>query len=190
MGPIATALLEAEKRLGEWIADPDTVRNLEEFARMCAECLASGGRLISCGNGGSLCDAMHFAEEFTGRFRQSRKPYAAIALADPTHITCVGNDYGFDEIFSRGVEAYGREGDVLLLLSTSGNSTNLIRAAQKAKELGVHVVGFLGKGGGELAPLCDLSVIVPGNTSDRIQELHMLGLHAVIESVEHRLGHA
>lgn len=143
---------------------------------------------MACGNGGSLCDAAHFAEELTGRFRADRPALAALALTDPAHLTCVANDFGFEQVFSRLVEALGKQGDVLLALTTSGNSENLVRAAEAARRGGLRVLGFVGRGGGRLAPLCDVVVDAPGETSDRIQEVHMLTLHALIESVEQELG--
>jgi len=135
-----------------------------------------------------MADAMHFAEEWTGRFRNDRRPLPAMALSDPTHLTCVANDFGFDHVFSRMVEAFARPEDLVILLSTSGNSSNLLKAAEAAKKAQASVVGLLGRDGGKLAPLCDLTLIAPGGRSDRIQELHMLLLHAVIDAVEHRLG--
>ena len=136
-----------------------------------------------------MADAMHFCEEFSGRFRNDRPPYPAIALSDPTHLTCVANDYGYEYVFSRQVEALGHDGDCLLVLSTSGNSASIVRATQAAKERKMTAIGFLGKGGGEVAALCDIAIVAPGATSDRIQELHMLALHALIEAVELELGH-
>ena len=137
-----------------------------------------------------MSDAAHFAEEFSGRFRNDRPALPVLAFTDAAHITCVANDYGFEFVFSRMVEAFGRPGDVLVLLTTSGNSANLIRAAQSARSMGLVVVGFVGRGGGALAPLCDIAVQAPGETSDRIQEVHMLALHALIESVEAEMGYA
>ena len=134
-----------------------------------------------------MADAMHFAEEWTGKFRAERDPYPVLALSDPTHMSCTANDFGFDEVFARGVRAFSSPGDMLFVLSTSGNSANLVRAAEAAKAIGVRTVGFLGKGGGRLGGMCDLSIIAPGTTSDRIQELHMLALHTLIEVVEKRL---
>lgn len=182
--------LDDSRRLIEAVlADPGLLVGLESAGLLVAECFRRRGRLFVCGNGGSLADAMHVAEEFSGRFRNDRQPYPAIAFSDPSHMSCVANDYGFEYVFSRQVEALGHAGDVLMLLSTSGNSANLIEAAKSAKAIGVRVVGFLGKGGGMVAPLCDLSLVFPGKTSDRIQELQMLTLHALIEGVEKALGH-
>lgn len=160
----------------------------EAFGDLLAETYRAGGKTMIAGNGGSMADALHFAEELTGRFRRERRPLPAMALGESTHLTCVANDYGFDHVFSRMVEAFGQAGDVLILLSTSGNSHNLVLAAEKAKEKRVKVVGLLGRGGGKLGPHCDLIVMAPGETSDRIQEIHMLVLHVVIEAAENALG--
>lgn len=143
--------------------------------------------MFSCGNGGSHCDAMHFAEEFTGRYRKDRKPVGAMALGDASHVTCVSNDYGFEHIFSRQVEGLGRKGDMLLGLSTSGNSKNVILAFEAAKKKGIKTVALLGRDGGKLKDLADLAIVVPAETSDRIQEIHIKLIHTVIESVERQL---
>ncbi len=184
------AFEEAARVLAEFRADTGVLAVLERLAEVQEQVFRSGGKTLVAGNGGSLADAMHYAEEWTGRFRSDRAPYPALALADPTHLTCVANDYGYDQVFARAVRAFGREGDLLLLLSTSGQSPNLLRAAEAGRERGMVVAGLLGRGGGELAPLCDLVVLAPGTTSDRIQELHMLALHALIEVVEARLAGA
>jgi D-sedoheptulose 7-phosphate isomerase len=144
--------------------------------------------VMICGNGGSLADAAHFAEELTGRYRADRRPLAAIACSDPGHITCTANDYGFDEVFARWVRALAQPGDVLIVLSTSGNSANILRAAGAARERGVPVVALLGRTGGPAAALADHAIIVPGATADRIQELHMLVLHAWVAMIERGLG--
>lgn len=184
---LAQALADAEALLQAWRADPSTLEELEAIAEAFAECLQAGHKILVAGNGGSLADAVHFAEEWTGRFRENRRPYPVMALAEPAHLTCVGNDFGFEDVFARPVQAFGRPGDVLLLLSTSGQSPNLVKAAVAARQQGMRVVALLGRGGGSLKTLCDLAHIVPGNTADRIQELHMLALHALIEAVETRL---
>ena len=181
-------LAEAARVLDAFREDEACLTTCEAFATMLAECLSGGHKAMAAGNGGSMADALHFAEELTGRFRKDRDPLPAMALGEATHLTCVSNDYGFDHVFSRLVQAFGQAGDVLVLLSTSGNSNNLVLAAQKARERGVRVVGFLGRGGGRLGPLCDLVVMAPGDTSDRIQEIHMAVLHLVIEAVERTLG--
>ena len=163
------------------------VARIVQASELVAACFKNGNKVVICGNGGSACDAMHFAEEFTGRFRKDRKALPVISLTDSSHITCVGNDYGFEEIFARGVEAYGKSGDILVGISTSGNSENVIKAIDKAKKLGMQVISLLGKDGGKLAGIADLEFIVNAETTDRIQEVHMTVLHLVIEGVERLL---
>lgn len=161
---------------------------IEKSASMIASCYEKNGKLLIAGNGGSLCDAAHFAEELTGQFRKRRKALGAIALADPGHLTCVGNDMGFEEIFSRGVAALGRKGDIFIALSTSGNSQNLINAVLEAKRNGLGTISFLGKSGGRQKGLSDLELLISGfDTSDRIQEAHMCAIHIIIEMVENLL---
>ena len=153
------------------------------------ESIRDGGKVISCGNGGSMSDAMHFAEELTGRFREDRKAIAAVSISDSSHMSCVGNDYGYDEIFSRYVDALGRGGDVLLAISTSGNSENVLRAAMVAKERGMKVVGLTGKDGGKLAGVCDVEIRVPHNGfADRTQEIHIKIIHSLIHYIEENLN--
>jgi len=156
----------------------------EGIAEKLAEVFEKKNKVLICGNGGSNCDALHFAEEFTGRFRGNRRALPAISISDSSHITCVGNDFGFDEVFARGVEAYGKEGDFFIGISTSGNSVNIIRAVEEAKKLGMITCVLLGKDGGTLKGMCDYEFIIPGETSDRIQEIHMMILHIIIEGVE------
>lgn len=184
---VRSSLRQAHDVLGTLLADAALVARVDAAGRALAGCLDRGCKVLLCGNGGSLCDAAHFAEELTGRFRADRRPLAAIACADPGHITCTANDYGFEQVFSRWVEALAKPGDVLVLLSTSGNSANIIRAAETARALGLETVALLGKGGGRLAGRCTHEISVPGDTSDRIQELHMLILHAWVELVESAL---
>jgi len=181
------AFTAARAALESFLAEPSNPRTVDAWITLLAQRFAAGNKALICGNGGSACDAMHFAEELTGRFRNDRPPLPAIACTDVGHITCTANDYGFDHIFSRWVQALGRRGDILILLSTSGNSPNLIRAAESATAQGVQTLGLLGKGGGKLRPLCDQSITVPGDTSDRIQELHMMILHTLVEGVEHAM---
>ncbi|MEK6702562.1 MAG: D-sedoheptulose 7-phosphate isomerase [Planctomycetota bacterium] len=171
-------------------ASTDTAIVVERFSLMVASAIKAGGKVMICGNGGSLCDAVHFAEELTGRYRADRPALPAIAIADAGHITCTANDYGFEQIFARGVEALGRPGDILIVLSTSGNSENIVRAVHAAKTKGMTTAALLGKSGGRLAGTCDIELIAPGATADRIQELHMLVLHIIVERVEVLLGHA
>lgn len=157
-------------------------------ARMIADCFRSGNKVIIAGNGGSLCDASHFAEELTGFFRSHRRALPAIALSEPGHITCTANDLSFDWVFARGVEAYGRPQDIFIGLTTSGNSPNIIKAVEVAKANGLHTIAFLGKGGGKLKNIADLELSVDGfKTSDRIQEAHMAAMHLIIEIVEYHL---
>lgn len=176
---------QAASVLDRFMADE---QNLEAIARAGAgmvEALKAGGKVISCGNGGSMCDAMHFAEELTGRFRDDRPPIAAVSISDPSHLTCVGNDHGFEQVFARFVQAHGKPGDVLLAISTSGNSTNVLRAAEVARKQGVRVVGLTGKNGGKLAALCDVEVRVPHDGyADRVQEIHIKVIHALIDHIE------
>lgn len=178
---------EAQRTLTQFMQDAEQVKKCVRFSELLLETFEKGGRAFSCGNGGSHCDAMHFAEEFTGRYRKDRRPLGALALGDASHVTCVSNDYGFSDIFSRQLVGLARPGDLLLGLSTSGNSENVIRAVQAAKGIGVKSVCLLGRDGGKLAVLADLAIIVPAQTSDRIQEMHIKLIHTVIESVERRL---
>jgi len=143
---------------------------------------------MACGNGGSMCDAMHFAEEWTGRFRKNRAALPAIAFSDASQLTCIANDFGFDAIFSRSVEAYGKSGDLLVAISTSGSSPNILAAIEAAKKKGITTIGLLGKGGGKARGMVDVPIVVPrAETSDRIQEVHIKVLHIVIEAVERRM---
>jgi len=186
--PIRQSFDEAAETLQAFLGDPDCLASVQKFSELALATFKSGGRLMSCGNGGSMCDAMHFAEEWTGRFRGDRAALPALAFSDPSQLTCIANDFGFDEIFARSVEAYGNEGDLLLAISTSGNSPNILRAVEVARSKGIRTVGLLGKGGGKLRDLVDLSIIVPrATTSDRIQELHIKVIHIVIEAVEREL---
>jgi len=158
---------------------------IQQTAHLLAETFRKGNKLIIAGNGGSLCDAAHFAEELTGLFRQKRRALPAIALSEPGHITCTGNDLGFDYIFSRGVEAYGKPGDLFIGLTTSGNSANILNGFKRAKEMGLHTVAFLGKSGGLIKGMADLELLIEGfSTSDRIQEAHMTAIHIIIELME------
>lgn len=179
---------DALATLQAFLAAPESLANVARFADAAAATLQRGGLLMACGNGGSMCDAMHFAEEWTGRFRKDRAALAAVAFSDPSQLTCIANDFGFDEVFARQVDALGKSGDLLVLLSTSGNSPNCIRAIEAARRKGVATVGLLGKGGGKLLPLVDIPIVVPlAQTSDRIQEVHIKILHIAIEAVERRL---
>ena len=155
------------------------------LAILIADALKAGKKVISCGNGGSMCDAMHFAEELSGRFREDREALAAISISDPSHISCVGNDYGFDKVFSRFIEGLGAEGDVLLGISTSGNSQNVLNAIEVAKAKGMKVVGLSGKDGGKMAQQCDVEVRAPDSKyADRAQEVHIKVIHSLIQLIE------
>jgi D-sedoheptulose 7-phosphate isomerase len=181
-------LIEASSVLERFLSDARNIEAIHRAAEMMVASLKQGGKLISCGNGGSMCDAMHFAEELTGRFRDDRPPIAAISISDPSHLTCVGNDHGFEEVFARFVRAHGKTGDVLLAISTSGNSPNVLRAVEAAKAQGVNVIGLTGKDGGKLALLCDVEVRVPHNGyADRVQEIHIKVIHALIDHIERSL---
>src|SRR6516225_788642 len=160
---------------------------IEKIAELVTDALERGGKVLICGNGGSGSDASHLAEEFTGRFRKDRRALAAIALMDPAHITCVANDFGYNSIFSRSLEALGRKGDVLIALSTSGNSVNVKEAILKAKEIELITIALLGRDGGLTKGLSDHEILVRGQSSDRIQEVHMFILHILTELVERRL---
>jgi D-sedoheptulose 7-phosphate isomerase len=181
---IHSSLQEGRRVLEEFLGDPANTAAIETAARLVAGAFASGNKVLSCGNGGSACDAIHFAEEFTGRFNKERRALPAISLTDPGYLTCVGNDYGYDEVFARGVTAFGKPGDVLLGITTSGNSRNVIRAAEEARKLGLKVILLLGKSGGALKGTGDCEIHVRAGSTERIQEVHMLALHIVIESVE------
>lgn len=185
---IKDQLTEAARVLDEFLNDQDAIRKIELAAQAMADAILNGGKIMSCGNGGSQCDAMHFAEELTGKFREERKALPAISIADPSHMTCVGNDYGFEHIFSRYVEGLGKPGDVLLGISTSGNSSNVINAVVAAKAQGMKVVALTGKSGGKLAELADIEIRVPHmGYSDRIQEIHIKVIHIIILLIEQKV---
>ena len=178
------SFLEEYEVLGAFIKDEKNFETIGKIATELAAAYKNGKKSLIAGNGGSNCDAMHFAEEFTGRFRKERPALPSISISDSSHITCVGNDYGFDAIFPKGIEAFGQEGDFFLGLSTSGNSKNIIEAVKVAKEKGLKTVALLGKDGGQLKGMCDYEFIINAKTSDRVQEVHMMILHIIIEGVE------
>jgi D-sedoheptulose 7-phosphate isomerase len=185
---IRASFEEAARTLQAFLEEPSCLEGVQRFASAARETLKAGGQLMACGNGGSMCDAMHFAEEWTGRFRSDRNPLPAIAFSDPSHLTCIANDFGFDEVFARLVAAHGRRGDLLVVLSTSGDSPNILRALEVAREHQITTVGLLGKGGGKALSLVDIPITVPlAQTSDRIQEVHIKVLHIAIEAVERAL---
>lgn len=187
---INNSLVEALLTLQRFIEQPSNARQIEQAATIMAESLVNGHKIISCGNGGSMCDATHFAEELTGRFRKNRKPYPAIAVNDPAYLTCVGNDFSFDEVFSRFIEATGNKDDVLLAISTSGNSENVVRAAYKAKELNMKIVALTKEGNNKLQKISDITIASPATPfSDRVQEIHIKVIHILIQLIEAKLGH-
>jgi len=186
--PVRAAFEEAQATLSAFLSDPACLAGVEQFVERAASTLKRGGLLMACGNGGSMCDAMHFAEEWTGRFRKNRAALPAIAFSDASQLTCIANDFGFDAIFSRSVEAYGKSGDLLVAISTSGSSPNILAAIEAAKKKGITTIGLLGKGGGKARGMVDVPIVVPrAETSDRIQEVHIKVLHIVIEAVERRM---
>ena len=188
MDKIKAHFLQAGAILTAFLNNDDNFRKIEQAGDLLVECIRNKGKIISCGNGGSMCDAMHFAEELSGRYRNDRPALPAIAISDPSHLSCVGNDYGFEFVFSRMVESLGREGDVLFAISTSGNSENVLRAIQSAKKQGLKVIGLTGKDGGKMASLCDVEVRAPqSDYADRAQEIHIKVIHSLIDFVERKL---
>lgn len=178
-------LREAHEVLSRFIADASNIDAIEQAGQAMVQAIRRGGKLIACGNGGSMADAMHFAEELTGRFRDTRPALPALAISDPTHLSCVGNDYGYLYVFSKYVEALGQSGDVLLAISTSGNSGNVLEAIRAAKQKGMLVVGLTGKDGGKMASQCDVEIRVPHiGYADRVQEVHIKVIHSLIQYIE------
>jgi len=186
---IKQELVSAQSVLAEFINDSANIASIEAAAKLIADSLRQDGKVMSCGNGGSHCDAMHFAEELTGRYREDRPGYAGIAISDPSHLSCVSNDYGYEFVFSRYLEAVGRTGDVMLGISTSGNSKNIITAIDAAKKKGIKVVTLTGKDGGKMAGLADVEIRVPHfGYADRIQEIHIKVIHILIMLIEKELA--
>ena len=178
---------DAHTVLTKFISDEQNFLKVNQAIEMMVQTYKKNGRVFSCGNGGSMCDAMHFAEELTGRFRKERRPLGAMAISDSSHISCVANDYGYDFIFSKYIEAWGNNGDILLAISTSGNSPNVINAVNAARAKGMQIVGLLGKGGGKMKDMVDVAIIADSNVSDRIQEIHIKCIHIIIEGIERNL---
>jgi D-sedoheptulose 7-phosphate isomerase len=182
---INASLAEAQQALEALLANDTALQSIEQAAALLIDVFERKGRVYSCGNGGSMCDAMHFAEELTGRYRLDRAALGATAISDAGHLTCVGNDHGYEQVFSRYIEGHGRAGDCLVALSTSGTSKNIIRAAQTARDLGMHVIILSGKQAELLSSLSDVYICTPGGTfADRVQELHIKVLHILIELIE------
>lgn len=176
---------EAQAILSNFLSNEENFKNIAAAGALIVESLRNEGKILSCGNGGSLCDAMHFAEELTGRYRNNRPAIGAIAIADASHMACVGNDYGYDFVFSRYIEGVGRSGDVLLAISTSGNSKNVLHAIDAAKAKGMKVIGLTGKDGGQMATLCDVEIRAPKSEyADRAQEIHIKVIHSLIDYIE------
>ena len=186
---IRNELTQAIDVLTNFVSDDRNLEAIQQAAILVADSFKQGGKVLSCGNGGSHCDAMHFAEELTGRFRDNRPSYPAIAISDVSHISCVGNDYGFDYIFSRYVEGVGNKGDVLLGISTSGNSTNVIKAIEAAKQKGMKIITLTGKDGGKMNGLADVDIRVPHfGYADRVQEIHIKVIHILILLIEKEMA--
>lgn len=182
--------LEAQSVLNAFLLNQENFVKLEAAGELLVKAINEGKKIISCGNGGSMCDAMHFAEELSGRYRDDRKALPAISISDPSHLSCVANDYGYAFAFSRMVEAIGQPGDVLLGISTSGNSENVINAAMAARQKGISVIALTGKEGGKLAALCDIELRAPQSKfSDRVQEIHIKIIHSLIDYIEVRVSH-
>lgn len=182
---ISAELSQARAVIDKFMSDPGNIASIERAANTIIESIKKGNKIISCGNGGSHCDAMHFAEELSGRYRDNRPALPALCISDVSHITCVGNDYGFEFIFSRYLEGLGNAGDVLFALSTSGNSPNVVRAAETARKKGMKIIALTGNSGGKLAPLADVEIRVPHTGyADRIQEIHIKVIHILILLIE------
>lgn len=188
MEQIRDQFSEAAKVLQEFNKNDKNFLNIEEAGKLLVSQIQKGGNIFSCGNGGSMCDAMHFAEELTGRFRENRPSIGAIAISDPSHLSCVSNDYGYEHVFSRYLEGVARSGDVLLAISTSGNSKNVVNAIKIAKEKGIKVIGLTGKDGGQMAELCDVEIRAPKSEyADRAQEIHIKVIHSLIDFIERKI---
>ncbi|USD49302.1 D-sedoheptulose 7-phosphate isomerase [Vibrio sp. SCSIO 43153] len=182
---IRSELNEAAEVLNKFLSDDHNIAQIEAAAKMIADSFKQDGKVLSCGNGGSHCDSMHFAEELTGRYRENRPGYAGIAISDPSHLSCVSNDFGYDFVFSRYVEAVGSKGDVLFGLSTSGNSGNILKAIEAAQAKGMKTIALTGKDGGKMAGLADIEIRVPHfGYADRIQEVHIKIIHIIIQLIE------
>lgn len=189
MQGIKTHFEEAKQILETFLSDENNFLLIQKAGEIMVKSIINGGKIISCGNGGSLCDAMHFAEELTGRYRNDRKALPAIAISDVSHMSCVGNDYGYEYVFSRFIDGIGQRNDVLLAISTSGNSKNIIKAVESAKAKGMIVIGLTGKDGGSMAKLCDVEIRAPHSVyADRAQEIHIKCIHSLIDFIERNLS--
>ena len=186
--PLLISLYEKQKAFSQFALNAENHKWIDDVTTLIYDTIHRGNKVFICGNGGSLCQAMHFAEECTGRFRKDRRPLPVVALADASHITCVANDYGFDEVFARPIQALGKPDDLLIVLSTSGNSPNIIQAITRANKQQMKVIGLLGRDGGNAKEGCDFYLIAPGETSDTIQEIHQVVLHLVVGGIERKMG--
>lgn len=187
MASVIASFSEAHRLVGEFVENPEQLKKVTQFAQMIVDLYQRDGNLFTCGNGGSHCDAMHFAEEFTGRYRKDRRALGALPLGDSAHLSCVANDFGFEQVFARQVEGLGRKGDMLVGITTSGKSKNVGLALEKAKEKGLVTVCLSGRDGGFLKGVADLEIIVPAKTPERVQEMHIKIIHSVIEAAERQL---
>jgi D-sedoheptulose 7-phosphate isomerase len=187
MNFIRSSLEDAHKTLTTFLGNEDNINKIEQAIQTFVDSFQNKGRVFSCGNGGSMCDALHFAEELTGRYRKDRAPLPATGISEAGHITCIANDFGFEYIFSRYIDAWGQKGDVLLAISTSGNSANVIKAVEVAKSKGMKVVGLLGKDGGKLKSMVDVPLVIDCPITDRIQEVHIKCIHIFIEGIERKI---
>ncbi|MES2380504.1 MAG: D-sedoheptulose 7-phosphate isomerase [Bacteroidota bacterium] len=188
MNSIKQHFEEASHILTQFLNNDSNFEAIEKAGQLMVDAVKNDGKILSCGNGGSMCDAMHFAEELTGKYRNDRPAIGAISMSDVSHMACVGNDYGYDYVFSRYLEAVGRKGDVLLAISSSGNSTNVIKAMEVAKQKGIKIVGLTGKDGGKMAGLCDVEIRAPHSPyADRAQEIHIKIIHSLIDYIENHV---
>ncbi|MBU4054508.1 MAG: SIS domain-containing protein [Proteobacteria bacterium] len=185
MEHIVNSLKQAHQALEKLLSSQDTLARINEAARVIIDTFEKGNRVFSCGNGGSMCDAMHFAEELTGRYRKNRRGFPAMAISDPGHLTCVANDFGYEQVFSRYIESHGRPGDCIVAMSTSGKSSNVIRAVETAKSFGMHTIALTGRKDSEIEKISEICINTPGGQfADRVQEVHIKVLHILIELVE------
>ncbi len=185
---IKSHFIEAQSILDTFVQNPENFNKIELAGHIMVKAVKQGKKIISCGNGGSMCDAMHFAEEMTGRYRHNRPALPAVAISDVSHMACIANDYGYEYVFSRYVDSLGQEGDVLLAISTSGNSENVIKAISSAKEKGITVIALTGKDGGEIADLADVEIRAPkSDYADRAQEIHIKVIHSLIDFIERNI---
>jgi D-sedoheptulose 7-phosphate isomerase len=184
---IYAALTSSQQMLAAFVGDDANIHKIAAAAELLIATLANGNRIYSCGNGGSMSDAMHFAEELSGRYRKNRKGLSATAISDVGHITCVANDYGYEFIFSRYLEAHGKPGDCLVAISTSGQSKNVLKAAEYAKSIGMTVISLTGRADSPLGKMVDIDLCAgPSDFADRVQEIHIKIIHILMELIERK----